>query len=75
MPVHMSGRKKTHIPFIELLQPRINSSATPNMNGPNAFLVNLFVTDEDARQARETMEQNQLLMARSVTNFQLVCRC
>ncbi|KAJ7476067.1 hypothetical protein FB451DRAFT_1366654 [Mycena latifolia] len=33
-----------------------------NVPGP-AFLVNLFVTDEEAREARETMEQNQLLMA------------
>ncbi|KAJ6532010.1 hypothetical protein B0H19DRAFT_1005659 [Mycena capillaripes] len=28
-----------------------------------AFLVNLFVTEEEAREVRETMEQNQLLMA------------
>ncbi|KAJ7455283.1 hypothetical protein B0H11DRAFT_250597 [Mycena galericulata] len=34
-----------------------------NANVPGAFLVNLFVTDEEAREAREVMEQNQLLMA------------
>ncbi|KAJ7126802.1 hypothetical protein C8R44DRAFT_733530 [Mycena epipterygia] len=35
------------------------------MNVPGAanFLVNLFVTDEEAREARATMEQNQRLMA------------
>ncbi|KAJ6458894.1 hypothetical protein DFH09DRAFT_1062962 [Mycena vulgaris] len=35
------------------------------MNVPGAanFLVNLFVTDEEAREARATIEQNQLLMA------------
>lgn len=36
------------------------------MNVPGAanFLGNLFVTDEEAREARATMEQNQRLMAR-----------
>ncbi|KAJ6507937.1 hypothetical protein C8R47DRAFT_62724 [Mycena vitilis] len=33
-----------------------------NVPGAN-FLVNLFLTEEEAREARETMEQNQLLMA------------
>ncbi|KAF7336785.1 hypothetical protein MVEN_02113900 [Mycena venus] len=34
------------------------------MNVPApGFLVNLFVTDEEAREVRETMQQNQLLMA------------
>ncbi|KAJ7707487.1 hypothetical protein B0H17DRAFT_519884 [Mycena rosella] len=35
------------------------------MNAPGPavnFLVNVFVTDEDAREARESMQQNQLLM-------------
>jgi hypothetical protein len=30
------------------------------------FMVNVFVTDEEAREYRETMQQNKLLMARSV---------
>ncbi|KAJ7158553.1 hypothetical protein C8R46DRAFT_1354515 [Mycena filopes] len=35
-----------------------------NVPGANNFLVNVFVvTDEDARAAREAMQQNQLLMA------------
>ncbi|KAJ7761975.1 hypothetical protein DFH07DRAFT_814744 [Mycena maculata] len=33
------------------------------MNAPGAFLVNLFVTEEEALEARENMAQNQLLMA------------
>ncbi|KAJ7170863.1 hypothetical protein C8R43DRAFT_981335 [Mycena crocata] len=34
-----------------------------NVPGANGFLVNVFVTDEEAREVRETMHQNQLLMA------------
>ncbi|KAJ7732714.1 hypothetical protein B0H16DRAFT_1893022 [Mycena metata] len=34
-----------------------------NIPVPGNFLVNIFVTDDEARQAREAMEQNQLLMA------------
>ncbi|KAJ7031376.1 hypothetical protein C8F04DRAFT_1110980 [Mycena alexandri] len=34
-----------------------------NIPGAGNFLVNIFVTDDEARQAREAMEQNQLLMA------------
>ncbi|KAJ7261772.1 hypothetical protein B0H12DRAFT_1231420 [Mycena haematopus] len=33
------------------------------MNGPAGFMANLFVTDEEAREVRESMEENKRLMA------------